>query len=71
MPAVSINLQVDPPKSINSSTASRVVPSASSTKTLGDPAKTFSKLDLPTFGRPTNATRRYPSSTWAVPTSGN
>ena len=58
MPAVSINLQVDPPKSINSSTASQVVPSTSSTKTLGEPYKKINKLDLPTFGRPTKATRR-------------
>ena len=55
----------------NNSTASLVVPSASSTKTLGDPAKTLSKLDFPTLGRPTKATLLKPSSTCSEPTSGN
>ena len=68
---MSIKRQVDPPKSINSSTASLVVPSASSTSTLEDPAKTFRRDDLPTLGLPTSATLRYPSSAGCEPTSGN
>ena len=60
MPAVSTNVQVSRRSSISSSTGSRVVPATSSTTTRSEPATLFSREDLPTFGRPTSATRRGP-----------
>ena len=66
-----MNLQVCPPSSISSSTGSRVVPATSSTKTRCSPASAFNKLDFPTFGRPTIAILRNPSSGNSEPTSGN
>ena len=62
MPAVSTNRQVVPPSSISSSTGSRVVPATASTSTLVSPASLFSRLDLPTLGRPIRAMRRGPPS---------
>ena len=62
MPAVSTNRQVLPPSSISSSTGSLVVPATESTRTRSAPASLFSRLDLPTFGRPISATRRGPPS---------
>src|SRR5215469_15534487 len=63
MPAVSTNRQVLPPRSISSSTGSRVVPATASTSTRSVPASLLSRLDLPTLGRPISATRRGPPST--------
>ena len=60
MPAVSTNRHVFPPSSISSSTGSRVVPGTSSTSARGWPASLLSRLDLPTLGRPSKATRRGP-----------
>ena len=61
MPAVSTKRQVLPPSSISSSTGSRVVPATLSTTTRSEPASRLSRLDLPTLGRPTSATRRGPA----------
>src|SRR6478736_4506580 len=58
MPAVSTNRHVLPPRSISSSTGSRVVPATESTTTRSVPASLLSSEDLPTFGRPSSATRR-------------
>ena len=55
---MSINLHVDPPKDNNESTGSRVVPAASSTIDRVSPAIALNKDDLPTLGRPINATLR-------------
>ena len=71
MPAVSIKRQVLSPRSINSSTGSLVVPSASSTKDRVEPAKEFRRLLFPTLGLPTIAILRYPSSIRLAPTSGS
>ena len=60
MPAVSTKRHVLPPSSTSSSTGSRVVPATSSTTTRSSPASLLSRLDLPTFGRPSSATRRGP-----------
>ncbi|CAB4531792.1 unannotated protein [freshwater metagenome] len=43
---------------MSSSTGSRVVPATSSTIERCSPAKALSKEDLPTLGRPINATFR-------------
>src|SRR6202012_4581266 len=56
----SSNRQVLPPSSISSSTGSRVVPATSSTSTRCSPASLLSRLDLPTLGLPSSATRRGP-----------
>ena len=53
-----MNLQVEPPKEINSSTGSRVVPAISETIERSSPANALSNDDLPTFGRPISATLR-------------
>ena len=53
MPAVSTNRHGRPPSWTSSSTGSRVVPATASTTTRSPPANLFSRLDLPTFGRPT------------------
>ena len=62
MPAVSTNFHVSPPSSISSSTGSRVVPATESTTTRSAPASWLSRLDFPTLGRPSSATRRGPPS---------
>ena len=48
-----------------------MVPATSSTRTLDSPASALSKLDLPTFGLPTIAILRNPSSGSSEPTSGS
>jgi hypothetical protein len=60
MPAVSTNHQGRESICTISSTGSRVVPATSETTTRWLPASAFSSEDLPTFGRPTSATRRGP-----------
>ena len=65
-PAVSTKRQVSPPSSSSSSTGSTVVPATESTTLRSVPVSRFSRLDLPTFGRPTSATRRGPPSRLAV-----
>ncbi|OPZ35367.1 MAG: hypothetical protein BWY99_02277 [Synergistetes bacterium ADurb.BinA166] len=57
IPAVSTKLKVLPSMVTIVSIASRVVPGISLTRALSSPAKRFSRLDFPTFGRPTMATR--------------
>src|SRR6478736_1499930 len=73
MPAVSTKRQVLPPSSMSSSTGSRVVPATLSTTTRSEPARRLSRLDLPTLGRPTRATRRGPPWAYApcADTSGS
>ncbi len=55
-----MKFQVRPPSVTISSTGSTVVPDASSTTTRSSPARRLSRLDLPTLGLPTIATRRGP-----------
>jgi len=58
-----------PPITTTSSTGSRVVP-ATDPHDRAPPASVLSRLDFPTFGRPSNATRRSPVSA-GPPTSDN
>ena len=60
IPAVSTKRQGIPAISTSSSTGSTVVPATLSTTTRWSPATLFSRLDLPTFGFPSSATRRGP-----------
>jgi hypothetical protein len=60
-PAVSTNRHVSPSSSSNVSTGSTVVPATSCTTDRCSPANLLSRLDLPTLGLPTSATRRGPA----------
>ena len=72
IPAVSTKRQSVPEMSTISSTGSTVVPATESTTDRSSPARRFNRLDLPTFGRPSNATRRGPCcDSLPEPTSGN
>ena len=61
-PAVSTSCQVWPSISTSESTGSVVVPAVASTTERFSPVSWLSRLDLPTFGLPTSATRRGPPS---------
>ena len=62
IPAVSTNTYSVPLRMTDSSTASRVVPATGETMERSEPAKAFSSVDLPTFGRPMMATLIFGSS---------
>ena len=55
IPAVSISRSRVEPTMTDSSTVSRVVPGMSVTMARSKPASALSRLDFPTFGRPTMA----------------
>ena len=57
-----MNSHTRPPSCTTSSTGSTVVPATESTTTRFSPASRLSRLDLPTLGFPTIATRRGPRS---------
>ena len=59
-PAVSTKRQISPSSSTSESTGSTVVPATSCTTERSSPETLLSRLDLPTFGFPTSATRRGP-----------
>ena len=61
----------EPSRSNSVSIASRVVPGTSDTITRSSPRIAFSRLDLPTFGRPRIATRIASSPTCDGPAPGN
>jgi len=62
-PAVSITFSTNPPMSMLRSIRSRVVPGWAVTIATSCPASALSRLDLPTLGAPTSATRRPSRST--------
>ena len=57
---MSTNRQISPSSSTSESTGSTVVPATSCTTERTSPDTRLSRLDLPTFGLPTSATRRGP-----------
>ena len=59
-PAVSTKRQISSSSSTSESTGSTVVPATESTTARCSPVSRLSRLDLPTFGLPTSATRRGP-----------
>src|ERR687889_627180 len=59
-PAVSTNRQSSPPRVTRESTGSTVVPATESTTERSSLFSRLIRLDLPTLGRPTSATRRGP-----------
>ena len=61
-PAVSTSCHVSPSISTSESTGSVVVPAPASTTARVSPVSWLSRLDLPTLGFPTSATRRGPPS---------
>ena len=63
---MSTKRQIRPSNSISESTGSTVVPATSCTTDRSEPTRRFSSELLPTFGLPTNATRRGPPSVDAV-----
>ena len=67
-PAVSISVKRSPSRSKGTKMLSRVVPGASNTITLSSPSSRFTRVDLPTFGRPTIATV-MPRSVGSSPSS--
>ncbi len=69
MPAVSTRRSRTEPTSTVSSTVSRVVPGSSVTMTRWNPARAFSKLDLPTLGLP-KITARTPLAQHLPPGDG-
>src|ERR1700754_4008810 len=60
-PAVSTNRQTLPSSSTSESTGSTVVPATSCTTERTSPDTRLNRLDLPTLGLPTSATRRGPA----------
>src|SRR5215218_6576558 len=71
IPAVSTSTKVRSPRWRTVSIASRVVPGTSETITRSSPSSAFSRLDLPTFGRPRTATRIASSPTSCGPLPGS
>ena len=70
MPAVSMRTNVRLPRASTVSIESRVVPGCSATITRSSPSRAFSRLDLPTLGRPRIATRIAASPASAGPLPG-
>ena len=71
IPAVSTNIHSSSSITTNSSTGSTVVPATLSTTARFSPVNAFSRLDLPTFGLPSSATRCGPRGrAWPEPSSG-
>ena len=66
MPAVSMRMISLRPQASRVSMASRVVPGVSETIARSSPSRALSRLDLPTFGRPTNAIEAGPVSASAA-----
>ena len=63
-PAVSTKVKISPSCSTSASIESRVVPATSETMLRSRPRSRFRRLDLPTLGRPTSATRYTGFCAW-------